>query len=259
MSAYRFDDAEGYDRLMGRWSRAAGEAMLSWVAPRQGARWLDVGCGTGSFTGLIVETCLPCRVVAVDPERSLVAYANDRFAPGGVVQVSVADACALPFERSSFDVVVSALVLNFVADIPRCLSEMVRVSSPGGMVCGYVWDFSTGRSPTWPLREALKRLGHPVPDAPGASRTMPATIENYLAKAGLHHAATQVIEVRLNFNGFDEFWESQTAGSPIGKIIGKLSAVQRLDLQEQTRSQLSLAADGTFAYAARAHAFKGTA
>ena len=51
-----FDDSAAYERAMGRWSRAVAPAFLDWVAPPSGARWLEVGCGTGVFTELVVDT-----------------------------------------------------------------------------------------------------------------------------------------------------------------------------------------------------------
>ena len=48
--AQSFDDSAAYERFMGRWSRAVGPMFLAWVAPPSGARWLEIGCGTGVFT-----------------------------------------------------------------------------------------------------------------------------------------------------------------------------------------------------------------
>ena len=42
------------------------------------------------------------------------------------------------------DVVVSALVLNFVPDLGEALGEARRVVGPGGLVAGYVWDYADG-------------------------------------------------------------------------------------------------------------------
>src|SRR4029077_21232795 len=100
---------------MGRWSRGAGEVFLEWLAPAPGACWLDVGCGTGSFTELIVDRCAPSAVSAIDPERAQIDHASNRPV-GQQVQFRVGDAQALPFAGRSFDVVASALVLNFVPD-----------------------------------------------------------------------------------------------------------------------------------------------
>ena len=52
-----FDDAAAYERFMGRWSRAAGSPFLDWLAPPAGARWLEIGCGTGAFTEQVLNTC----------------------------------------------------------------------------------------------------------------------------------------------------------------------------------------------------------
>jgi ubiquinone/menaquinone biosynthesis C-methylase UbiE len=40
---------------MGRWNRGAGEAFLDWLSLPNGLRWLDVGCGTGAFTELVLD------------------------------------------------------------------------------------------------------------------------------------------------------------------------------------------------------------
>ena len=41
----RFDDGAGYERMMGKWSRLAGEVFLDWLKPASGLRWIDGGCG----------------------------------------------------------------------------------------------------------------------------------------------------------------------------------------------------------------------
>ena len=51
---------------------------------------------------------------------------------------------ALEIETASKDVVVSALVLNFVPDKEKALAEMKRVTRPGGTVAFYVWDYRGG-------------------------------------------------------------------------------------------------------------------
>ena len=72
-AAHSFDDSAGYERFIGRWGRAAGAIFLEWVAPPADAVWLDVGCGTGLFTELVVETCAPRKMFAVDPAQAQIA------------------------------------------------------------------------------------------------------------------------------------------------------------------------------------------
>ncbi len=50
----RFDDGEAYERGMGVWSRLAGDIFLDWLAPQPGLRWVDIGCGNGAFTELLI-------------------------------------------------------------------------------------------------------------------------------------------------------------------------------------------------------------
>src|ERR1700693_5700162 len=61
-SQIRFDDGATYERYMGKWSQLAGKIFLDWLAPKPGLRWLDVGCGNGAFTEMLVERCEPVSV-----------------------------------------------------------------------------------------------------------------------------------------------------------------------------------------------------
>lgn len=61
-SPIRYDDGAAYERMMGAWSRIAGEIFLEWLAPAPGLRWIDIGCGSGAFTELLVERCAPAEV-----------------------------------------------------------------------------------------------------------------------------------------------------------------------------------------------------
>jgi ubiquinone/menaquinone biosynthesis C-methylase UbiE len=74
-------------------------------------------------------------------------------------EFQVGDAQDLPFADLTFDVVASALVLNFILDSQRRLSEMRRVAQPAGMVGGYVGDFWPNSRPASPYarRERICR------------------------------------------------------------------------------------------------------
>src|SRR3954468_6720204 len=116
-----FDAAKDYEQFMGRWSRAIGERFLDWLSPVSGLRWLDVGCGTGAFTQLVLKHCSPRSVAAVDPAPAQIEHAH-RQTPNA--EFRLADAVALPFADGEFDIVASALVINFIPDRAKALSEM---------------------------------------------------------------------------------------------------------------------------------------
>jgi len=214
-----FDDAATYDRFMGRWSRGVGSVFLDWLAPPAGARWLEVGCGSGTFTGQVLDACAPASMSTVDPSKSQIDYASGQPISQRV-DFRIADAQALPFPDATFDVVASALVLNFIPDRPRGLSEMRRVTRPGGVVAGYVWDFAAERGPTRPFRNAWNRRR--PPGAVGRRR-------------------------------------HQSRSHPNVKTIAALPEADRGRLVELVRAELTARPDGSITTSARANAIKARA
>src|SRR3954464_2579321 len=94
----RFDDGAAYERYMGVWSQLAGETFLEWLAPVPGLRWLDVGCGNGAFTEMLVDRCAPASADGVDPSEGQLAFARTRpasrvapFRPGAAHAPPLAD------------------------------------------------------------------------------------------------------------------------------------------------------------------------
>ena len=162
----RFEDGAAYERMMGTWSRLAGTIFLDWLAPRSGQRWIDVGCGSGAFTELLVERCAPAEVQGIDPSEAQLAFARARPA-ARVAEFRPGDAMALPFSEDRFDAAVMALVIFFVPDPAKGVAEMVRVVRSGGTVATYAWDMVGGGFPQetilrsrcaqWGLRPRARR------------------------------------------------------------------------------------------------------
>ena len=97
---------------------------------------LDVGCGVGATTCYLAKT-YGCKAVGVDLREGMVARAHERAQVEGVagdVEFRVADAQDLPFEDAIFDVVLCESVATFVEDKRRVMSELARVTVPGGYV-----------------------------------------------------------------------------------------------------------------------------
>lgn len=55
----RFKDGASYNTMMGGWSRAVGEQFVDWLQPAKGLDWIEVGCGSGAFTDLVVSSVAP--------------------------------------------------------------------------------------------------------------------------------------------------------------------------------------------------------
>ncbi len=130
-----------YEPYVGRWSRLVAPEFLRWLAIRHGARWVDVGCGTGAVVEAILRQADPSEVVGIDPSAAYVEYAQAHIIDPRA-RFEVGSASALPLDDAQVDAVVTGLVLNFVPDAVQALAEMVRVTRPGGTVGAYVWDYA---------------------------------------------------------------------------------------------------------------------
>lgn len=255
-TAHGFDDSAAYERFVGSWGRAAGAIFLDWLVPPSGARWLDIGSGTGLFTELILDTCSPAAVFAIDAAVAQIEHAR-RKPVAGRANFEVSDAQALPFPDSSFDVVVSALVLNFIPDRPRALSEMRRVAGARGVVAGYVWDFGEELSPSGPFRLGMRGVVADLPALPGTEDSSLGALRSLFARAGLEEIATRAIEVTVSFPNFDDFWLAQTPSySPMTKMIAAMTTSERAKLIDAVRAHVPIRGDGRIEYPARANAIK---
>ena len=251
-----FDDSAAYERFMGRWSRAVAPAFLDWLAAGGGRRWLDVGCGTGILAETLLELCAPQSVHAVDPAPAQVKAAK-RGPAAGRATFEVADARKLPFADATFDVVASALVINFIPEPPLALGEMRRVARPGGLVAGYVWDFAEELSPSGPLRTAMRRSGLEVPGIPGTEASRIGALRALFEGAGLEQVETRTVEVCLGYLDFEDFWQAQTPSyAPTTKLIASMDDKERARLRRFVQAALPFGPNGSIEYCARANAVK---
>jgi ubiquinone/menaquinone biosynthesis C-methylase UbiE len=251
-----FDDAAAYDYLMGRWSHAIGERFLDWLAPPAGLRWLDVGCGSGAFTQLVLQHAAPGAIVGVDPAPAQVAHASQQTPRA---EFRVADAMSLPFADGNFDIVVSALVINFVPDSVKAFAEMCRVLRPGGTVAGYLWARSgaENHSPFAPIERGLESIGADVLRPPMRPESTADGATAALQSAGFRDIAVTLLKATRTFRDFDDFWDTHCLPiAPPGQSIAALSDEGRRKLQDTMRSMLPAAADGSVSYSSRALAFK---
>jgi ubiquinone/menaquinone biosynthesis C-methylase UbiE len=166
----RFEDGAAYERMMGVWSRSAGQIFLDWLAPKPGLSWIDVGCGNGAFTELLVERSAPAAIEGVDPSEAQIAFARKRPA-ARLAKFQHGDAMALPFADDAFDAAVMALVIFFVPEPAKGVAEMVRVAKPAGSVSAYAWDVMGGGLPFASIVAEMRAMDMtpPLPPRPEAS------------------------------------------------------------------------------------------
>lgn len=114
------------------WARQGDDGFAGFHAllPPPGRATLDLGCGEGRFARALAAE--GHRVTGVDVSPDLVELAREADAGGSYL---VADAEALPFRDSAFDLVVAYNVLGCVADLERAMTEAARVLEAGGRLC----------------------------------------------------------------------------------------------------------------------------
>jgi ubiquinone/menaquinone biosynthesis C-methylase UbiE len=252
----RFDDGAAYEQMMGIWSRFAGEIFLDWLAPSPGLRWIDVGCGNGAFTQLLVERCAPAEVQGIDPSEGQLAFARSR-STSRVTEFRLGDAMALPFPADRFDAAVMALVIIFVPEPAKAIAEMVRVVRPGGSVATYMWDMLGGGFPVDPVLVEMRAMGLAPPRPPQMDMSRLEALRGLWTGAGLEAVETREITVRRTFTDFDDFWMTQIRFPSVGPLVAAMASADLETLKNRVRAALPADAEGRVTYGARAHAIKG--
>ncbi|MEZ5822090.1 MAG: methyltransferase domain-containing protein [Xanthobacteraceae bacterium] len=251
-----FNDGTAYEQMMGVWSRFAGQVFLDWLAPPSGLRWIDIGCGNGAFTELLVERCRPVEVQGIDPSEEQLAFACTRLA-SHPASFHRGDAMALPFADGSFDAAVMALVLVFVPDPAKGVSEMVRVVRPSGAVATYMWDMLGGGFPLDPIYLEIQAMGIAPLRPPRMDASRMEALRDLWTAAGLEDVQTREITVRRTFADFDDFWTTNLKSPVLAPTIAAMRSGDVDALKSRVRARMPACADGQLTSTARAHAVRG--
>ena len=246
--------ADAYDRFMGRYSRLLSPQMADLAGITAGRRALDVGCGPGALTTELVKRLGADAVAAVDPSEPFVAAARERH-PG--VDVQRASAEHLPFADGTFDATLAQLVVHFMPDPVAGLSEMRRVTRPGGVMAACVWDHAGGKGPLGTFWQAARDLDpgvHDEGDLPGARE---GHLAQLFTEAGLSEVQSSTVVAELEHASFDEWWEPYTGGvGPAGAYVAALDAERQAALRDRCRALLP---EGPFTLTSVAWAARGSA
>jgi SAM-dependent methyltransferase len=261
MPAEVWENAESLERYVGRWSRLVAREFVAWLDVAPGARWLDVGCGSGALTETVLAGAEPASIEGVDTSEAFVAYAASRVTDPRA-SFAVADAQALDRPDAAYDIVASSLVLNFLPDPARGAAEMRRVVRPGGVVAGYVWDYAGEMQLMrrfWDAAAELDPAAAELDEGRRMAACNPADLDALFSGAGLEEVETRAIDVPTVFAGFDDYWSPFEGGQgPAPGYCVSLPPDRRAALRERLRETLPAAADGSISLVARAWAVRGT-
>lgn len=142
-----------------------GPALVEATGIGPGVRVLDVAAGSGNIS--LPAAAAGATVVSTDLTPELLLRSRDRAAAQGLtIDYREANAHALPFGDDEFDVVMSAIGVQFAPDQQRAAAELVRVCRPGGTIGVISWTpegfFGRMLATIRPYRPSLS---HPVPPA----------------------------------------------------------------------------------------------
>ena len=252
---------DAYERYVGRWSRKVAAELLRWLAPEPGLAWADIGCGTGVLAETILAACEPAAIEGVDASEGFVAAARQRLRDPRV-RLTAGDATRLPWDPGVFDVTVSGLVLNFVADHDSMAREMVRVTKPGGRVAAYVWDYAGGMQMVrhfWDAAIAVNPGDAKLDQAERFPICQPGPLGALFERAGLRAVAARPIEIPTVFQDFDDYWSpflGQVGSAPA--YLASVSDRVREGIRAHLQARLAPAHEGAIELTARAWAVQGT-
>jgi SAM-dependent methyltransferase len=259
-AASMWQDGEAYEAYVGRWSRLVAGEFVPWLGVSPDGVWLDVGCGTGILTRVVLSEAAPREVMGVDRSvwfvghaRAQTADARARFATG--------DATALPIDAGACDAAVSGLVLNFLPDPARMVGEMARATRPGGTVGLYVWDYAGEMQMMrhfWDVAVALDPAARPLDEGVrSGALCRPEVLTSLFRDAGLSAVETRAIDAPTLFTDFADFWAPfLLAQTPAPLYVQSLPEADRAALREPLRERLPTGADGSIPLIARAWAVK---
>ena len=253
-------DGAAYEAYVGRWSRTVARVFLDWIAIVPGSRWLDVGCGTGALSQIILQSTAPAEVQGIDRSAAYVSFAREQVRDARVC-FDVGDAQALPVATAAYDAAVSGLALNFIPHPQIALHEMSRAVRAGGIVAVYVWDYAGEMQFMryfWNAAAALDQAVFELDEGHRFSFCQPQPLIDLFHSAGLQTVEVRAIEIATNFHDFDDYWTPFLGGQ--GSAPGYAMALgpqQRAALRERLRQSVPIAPDGSISLVARAWAIRG--
>lgn len=261
-SSFHVESADGYERLMGRWSRNLAPMLIDFAGLADGDRVLDVGCGTGSLAFTLAQTPGLREIAAIDYSPVFVEAARGRNSDPRIT-IREADACALPFEDNRFDRALSLLVLHFVPEAGRAVAEMARVVRPDGVVAAAVWDHYGGMSGMrmmWDTVAMLDENALPMRRKYCFQPMMwPGEMKQTFIAQGLADVEETSLLIRMDYLSFDDYWAPIAAGEgPLGKYVGGLEPAKRMAVDAAVRAAYEAGEpDGPRSFASVAWACRG--
>ena len=261
-SAFSAGSGDGYDLQMGRWSRLLAGPFLDFAGVIDAGRVLDAGCGTGALTAELLRRTEVMQTVRIDVSPAYVAHATGSITNSRAV-FEIGDLTSLSFADDSFDHVYSQLVLHFVPNTNLAVSELVRVTKPGGRISAAVWDARGGLTFNRFFLDTAAMVDSSAEELRKRTFTRPLTRPGELARAweeaGLEDRRSGDVTFRTEFASFDDYWAPFDGDDgPIPAYLRSVASDIRHKIKDAVRrAYLDGEEDGPRSYTATAWVASG--
>lgn len=217
-----------YERFWAEQLRPAQDLMLQMAALQPEERVLELACGTGLVTFRAAEA-IGSRgtLVATDISEDMIAtIAADAASRGVNGEFLRMDAEVLDFSDASFNAVICALGLMYVADTSSAVREMHRVLAPGGRAAAVVWGARTrcGWAEIFPIVE--RRISGEVCPLFFQLGTGDTLAEEF-RRAGFADVTANRISATLHYAGADDAIGAAFAGGPVALAYSRFDEATR--------------------------------
>lgn len=199
--------------------------LVETALARPRASVLDVGCGTGGTTIAVARALGPAsRCVGVDVSRPMLQHARVRAErEGTAVTFICADAEIYPFERGSFDLILSRFGVMFFDDTPLAFTNLRGAAGDGAELLAVAW-----RGPAEnPFMTAAEQAAAPLlphlpardPDGPGQFRFADSNhVARLLEDSGWTDIDVRPLDVECSFSEKDLLRYATRLG-PLGRVL----------------------------------------
>jgi len=233
--------APGYDKTNTPTQMWVGNEGLRRAELGSGMRFLDVAAGSGALS--IPAARLGAHVLATDLSPVMLELLRARARKERLdIETRVMDGHALELEDSSFDIAGSQFGVMLFPDMPRGISEMVRVVKPGGRVLMNVYGdahkiefFGFFVSAIQSVRPDF--TGPPMDPPPLPFQLQdPENLRKELTAVGLKDIKVETITEATEFQAGRELWNWLVWSNPIVEMV-----LEGLNLTSEERSEIQQA------------------
>lgn len=236
--------AEAYEAvLVPRVFRPWAELMVLEAGISEGARALDVACGTGIVARCAARLCgMHGRSTGIDIDPAMIEVARSiALREGQQIEYHCGPAADLPFEPAVFDAAFCLQGLQYFPDKAQALAELHRVMRPSGTLLVATWTGMEENAGHWAMISALERRNIDARDMRKPfALSDPASLRTLAERAGFKSVAVQTVRLTARFPSASVFVEATAKGAPSSRLaLAKVPSPEWPDFLADVEARLS--------------------